>query len=116
MKPKLIFGLFFWILLTAVSCNRDDFSFQTPSQLLKFSKDTILCDTVYNQVRSGTYALTVYNKEDKDIKIPKIFLEKGLASQYRINVDGKAGYNFDNIPLRAKDSLFILWRNTICAR
>ena len=107
MKPKLIFGLFFWILLTAVSCNRDDFSFQTPSQLLKFSKDTILCDTVYNQVRSGTYALTVYNKEDKDIKIPKIFLEKGLASQYRINVDGKAGYNFDNIPLRAKDSLFI---------
>ncbi|MBP7172652.1 MAG: hypothetical protein KBA33_01110 [Cloacibacterium sp.] len=107
MKPKLIFGLLFWVFFVIVSCNRDNFDFQAPSQALRFSKDTILCDTVYNQVRSETYMLKVYNKEDKDVRIPKIFLEQGTASQYRINIDGKAGYNFENIPLRAKDSLLI---------
>ena len=44
--------------------------------------------------------------EDKDVMIPKISLEKGAASLYRINVDGKAGTDFNNIPLRKKDSLY----------
>jgi hypothetical protein len=34
-------------------------------------------------------------------------LEKGAASLYRINVDGKPGYDFKNVPLRKKDSLYI---------
>ena len=106
-KFKLILGLSFWILLTAVSCNRDEISFESPSQLLRFSADTVFCDTVYNQVRSETYAVKIYNDEDKDIMIPKISLQGGAASLYRINVDGKAGTDFTNIPLRKKDSLYI---------
>ena len=106
-KFKLILGFSFWILLTAISCNRDDISFDNPSELLKFSADTVFCDTVYNQVRSETYAVKVYNNEDKDILIPKISLGKGATSLYRINVDGKAGTDFKDVPLRRKDSLFI---------
>lgn len=106
-KFKLILAFSFWILLTAISCNRDDINFENPSQLLRFSQDTVFCDTVYNQVRSETYAVKIYNNEDKDIMIPKISLEKGTGSLYRINVDGKAGTDFSNIPLRKKDSLYI---------
>lgn len=106
-KYKLILGLSFWLMLTAVACNRDDISFESPSQLLRFSADTVFCDTVYNQVRSETYAVKIYNDEDKDIMIPKISLESGDASLYRINVDGRAGTQFDNVPLRRKDSLYI---------
>ncbi|OWK74678.1 hypothetical protein CBW16_04545 [Flavobacteriaceae bacterium JJC] len=106
-KFKLIFAFSFWCLLTAVACNRDDISFESPSQLLRFSADTVFCDTVYNQVRSETYAVKIYNDEDKDVMIPKISLEKGATSLYRINVDGKAGTDFTNIPLRKKDSLYI---------
>lgn len=91
----------------AVSCNRDDISFESPSQLLRFSKDTVFCDTVYNQVRSETYAVKIYNNEDKDVMIPKISLESGAASLYRINVDGKAGTEFTNVPLRKNDSMFV---------
>ena len=107
MKFKVIAALSFWVILLAVSCNRDDFSFDSPSKELRFSQDTVFCDTVYNQVRSETYAVKVYNTEDKDVLIPKISLESGASSLYKINVDGKAGYEFTNVPLRKKDSLFI---------
>ncbi|MDR2205047.1 MAG: hypothetical protein LBE36_02655 [Flavobacteriaceae bacterium] len=97
----------FWLILFAFSCNRDDISFENPSQLLRFSADTVFCDTVYNQIRSETYAVKVYNDEDKDVMIPRISLAGGSTSQYRINVDGKSGTEFTNVPLRKKDSLYI---------
>lgn len=107
MKFKLLLAFSFWMLLMAVSCNKDDISFDAPSQQLRFSRDTVFCDTVYNQVRSETYVVKVYNNEDKDISIPRINLEKGSGSLYKINVDGKAGYDFKDVPLRKKDSLYI---------
>ena len=106
-KFKLILAFSFWTLLTAISCNRDDINFESPSELLRFSQDTLFLDTVYNQVRSETYAVKIYNNEDKDVMIPKITLEKGASSLYRINVDGKSGTDFSNIPLRKNDSLYI---------
>ena len=106
-KFKLILAFSFWTLLTAISCNRDDINFESPSELLRFSQDTLFLDTVYNQVRSETYAVKIYNNEDKDVMIPRISLEKGASSLYRINVDGKAGTDFTDIPLRKKDSLYI---------
>lgn len=106
-KFKLLWGLSFWILLTTIACSRDDISFESPSQLLRFSADTVFCDTVYNQMRSETYAVKVYNTEDKDVMIPKISLESGSASLYRINVDGQAGTEFTNVPLRRNDSLYV---------
>lgn len=107
MKLKTIFALSFWILLLAISCKTDDISFDAPSQALRFSRDTVFCDTVYHQVRSETYAVKVYNQEDKDVMIPKISLKGGNASPYRINLDGKPDTEFRNVPLRKKDSLFI---------
>jgi len=107
MKFKLLLAFSFWMLLMVVSCNKDDISFDPPSQELSFSRDTVFCDTVYHQVRSETYAVKVFNNEDKDIIIPRINLEKGAASLYKINVDGKPGYDFKDVPLRKKDSLYI---------
>ncbi|WP_415329208.1 hypothetical protein [Chryseobacterium sp. MMS23-Vi53] len=107
MKFKLLLAFSFWMLVMAVSCNKDDISFDAPSQELSFSKDTVFCDTVYHQVRSETYAVKVYNNEDKDVLIPRIHLDKGATSLYKINVDGKPGYDFKDVPLRKKDSLYI---------
>lgn len=107
MKLKILFGIAFWSLLLLAGCNRDDISFESPSQLLRFSTDTVFCDTVYNQMRSETYAVKVYNNEDKDILIPEIKLEGVNASLYKINVDGKVGTSFDRVALRRKDSLYV---------
>lgn len=103
-----IFSFFgFWLALFVISCNRDEIEFDAPGKKLRFSVDTLVLDTVYNQVRSETYAVKIYNDENKDISIPKIYLESGNSSLYRINVDGKAGTEFTNVPLRKKDSLYI---------
>lgn len=107
MKIKILFGIAFWSLLLLAGCNRDDISFDSPTQLLRFSTDTVFCDTVYNQMRSETYAVKVYNNEDKDVLIPRIALEGGSGSLYRINVDGKVGTSFENVALRKKDSLYV---------
>lgn len=107
MKFKLLLAFSFWMLLLTVSCNKDDITFDEPTQPLSFSRDTVFCDTVYHQVRSETYVVKVYNNENKDVLIPRINLEKGAASLYKINVDGKAGYDFKDVTLRKKDSLYI---------
>lgn len=107
MKIKIILFFAFWLSLFTISCNNDEITFDTPSMELRFSTDTVFCDTVYHQVRSETYAVKVYNDEDKDISIPKISLFGGVESPYRINVDGKSGTEFMNVPLRKKDSLYI---------
>lgn len=83
MKFKSLLFLSFWILLLAVSCNKDEITFDAPSQELRFSRDTVFCDTVYHQVRSETYVVKVFNNEDKDVMIPRINLEKGAASLYK---------------------------------
>ena len=107
MKTKYFLFFGFWLALFVISCNRDEIEFDAPSKKLRFSVDTLVLDTVYNQVRSETYAVKIYNDENKDISIPKIYLESGNSSLYRINVDGKAGTEFTNVPLRKKDSLYI---------
>ncbi len=107
MKYLIWAAIAFWTMFAVTSCNRDDFSFDAPSQMLRFSRDTVFCDTVYNQVRSETYVVKVYNNEDKDVSIPKISLAGGSSSLYRINVDGHSGTEFTNVPLRKKDSLYV---------
>lgn len=107
MKTKTLFFLGFLLALFFTACNRDDINFGMPSQKLKLSKDTLVLDTVYSQVRSETYLVKIYNNENNDIAIPKIYLEAGTNSPYKLNIDGKPGIDFSNVSLRKKDSLFI---------
>ena len=107
MQIKTLFvGLGIATLIGFQSC-RDDFDYDPISSELNFSKDTVSVDTVYNFSKSETYVLKVYNPENEDRVIPKIFLTKGNSSFFNINVDGKSGSSFDNVPIRKKDSLFI---------
>lgn len=87
------------------SC-RKDFSTLNSSGNLSFSNDTLFLDTVFNNLTTTTHLLTVYNKSNNNINIPKIKLAKD-NSKYRINVDGISGIEFDDIVLLKKDSLFI---------
>lgn len=107
MNFKPIFFIAFLAFIFNLSCKNDSIDFEAPTQPLRFSKDTVILDTTYHQVRSETFVVKVYNDENKDILIPKIALEGGAASPYKINVDGKAGSSFSDIPLRRKDSLYI---------
>ena len=96
------------------SC-RSDFNFEANAGQLTFSRDTVYLDTVFTNIGSSTYTLKVYNKSDKNIAIPTVQLGKGLASKYRMTVDGMTGNEgkiFNNVELLAKDSLFIFIETT----
>ncbi|WP_284653438.1 hypothetical protein [Flavobacterium terrisoli] len=107
---RKIIILFIVGLAISVSSCREDFEFEPSTGNLTFSKDTVYLDTVFTNIGSSTYSLKVYNKSDKDIKIPTIQLGRGQASKYRMTVDGMIGDNnriFHNVELLAKDSLYI---------
>lgn len=103
-----------YIILAAItilfsSC-RSDFSTVPSTGELQFSKTKIFLDTIFNNIGSSTYGLKVYNRSNKDINIPKIQLGKGLASKYRMMIDGMTGNQnriFDNVEILANDSLFV---------
>ncbi|WP_405414383.1 hypothetical protein [Maribacter sp. Asnod1-A12] len=99
-------------ILWGTSC-RKNFEYTPSNGNLSFSKDTVYLDTVFANIGSSTYTLKVYNNTKDDITIPNISLRNGLESFYRLNVDGVAGKEFNNIPMYAKDSLFILIETTI---
>ena len=80
---------------------------------LEFSKDTVFLDTIFSNIGSATYTLKVYNRSNEDILIPFVGLETGQASSYRLNVDGQAGKEFNNMsPYWPKDSLFVFIETT----
>ena len=102
--------LFFVGLAITVSSCRQDFVFEPSTGDLFFSKDTVYLDTVFTNIGSSTYTLKVYNRSNKDIKIPTIQLGKGQNSKYRMTVDGMTGENnriFHDVELLAKDSMYI---------
>ena len=109
---NLVF-LFFIILAVSITSCRKDFSTVPSFGQLEFSKDTVFLDTIFNNIGSATYNLKVYNRGNDDITIPNIALERGLGSNYRLNVDGIPGKNFQNIDILAKDSIFIFVETTI---
>ena len=101
-------------LITVSSC-RKDFSTIPNFGTLEFSKDTVFLDTVFTNIGSATYNLKVYNRGNNAITIPRIALENGTSSNYRLNVDGIPGKEFNNIDILAEDSIFVFVETTIDA-
>ncbi len=110
---KHIVFLFFIILIVSITSCRKDFSTIPSFGQLEFSKDTVSLDTIFTNIGSATYNLKVYNRSNEDITIPNIALEKGSSSNYRLNVDGIPGKDFQNIDILSKDSIFIFVETTV---
>lgn len=94
------------------SCRKDDISTDSADKLT-FSTDSVLFDTVFTTFGSTTKRFKIYNRNNKDIIISDIYVEKGTGSQFRINVDGTPGNSHKDVLIRAKDSLFIFLEVTI---
>ncbi|QCX00229.1 hypothetical protein FGM00_08940 [Aggregatimonas sangjinii] len=105
-------GLLLLLVILWSSC-RKDFDYAPSTGSLEFSRDTVYLDTIFSNIGSSTYSLKVYNRSSENIEIPSIGLAQGENSAYRLNVDGSAGKAFRNIPLLAKDSLFIFIETTV---
>jgi hypothetical protein len=102
--------IFFFLSFAFTSCV-DEGDYTTSSSVeLKFSSDTLSFDTVFTTIGSTTKILMVYNKENQAVKIDRIKLGGGVASYYRLNVDGDTSLVAKDIEIGAKDSLYIFVR------
>lgn len=101
------------VLLISISSCRKDFETVPSFGQLQFSKDTVYLDTVFTNIGSATYNLKVYNRTNQAITIPRIELENGTSSNYRLNVDGIPGKEFTDVDILAKDSIFVFVETTI---
>lgn len=109
---KYLTLLFAVLLAIASGSCREDFDYRSSAGELRFSRDTVYLDTVFNSLSSSTYNLRVYNTTNDDISIPSVYLEQGENSGFRLNVNGRAGKSFSNVEIPAKDSIFVFIEST----
>ncbi len=101
--PPLVLVL---LLVAAFACRREE-SILNRGVNLRFSTDTVYLDTVFTTVGSSTYTLKVFNPERETVRIDNIRLGRGNGSAFRLNVDGRATKNINNVEILAEDSIYI---------
>lgn len=100
------------LLLATSSCKKETLLTDSSAKLA-FTNDTILFDTVFTTVGSVTKHFKILNTHNQPLNISNIRLAGGTSSNYRINVDGLSGVDFNNIEIPANDSLFVFAEVTV---
>lgn len=93
-------------LLALVSCRKNSF-ITSPDARIRITADTLHYDTVFTTAGSITQSFKIVNENDQKLRISSIKLSGGLTSAFKINVDGVAGPEADNLELAANDSLYV---------
>lgn len=99
--------LFVLLLSTAyISCTKTNFITSKDAQL-NTSADTLHFDSVFTTTGSIVKRFKIFNPNQQKLLLNNIKLRGGAISPFKINVDGVAGTNFNNIELEAGDSLYV---------
>lgn len=116
MKRNYLSFLFSAILFVFAlgSCIEDGFT-TSPSDQPVFSTDTLDMGVIFTEQASTTHRFTVYNRADKSLNISHISLSGENAGYFRLNVDGFTGKSFDNVEIRANDSIIVFVETTLPA-
>lgn len=100
-----IFALVGMLSLVMVSCIEDGFT-TSSSDVLAFSRDTVNFDTVFTDLGTPTARLIVSNRAKKGLNISSIRF-RNPETVFRMNVDGVSGYDFSDVEIRGKDSIYV---------
>ena len=103
----ILLGSNLLLMSVLTACMAEDDYTVEPSEILSFSTDTIAFDTIISGQPTNTYTFQVYNKNKKAIRIPRVYLEGGASSYFKVNVDGTylEGGSASDFEIAAKDSL-----------
>lgn len=109
---RILFGITAAIILLS-SCIEDGFS-NSPSDQPEYSTDTLHIGDVFTAQGTPTRNFIVYNRHSKGMIISSIkFRDPATGDYFRVNVDGLPGKEFNNVEIRAKDSIYVLVEATI---
>ncbi len=105
--------LFVAIIWTAImSCEKSG-PLTPSSATLEFSTDTVLFDTIFTTIGSTTHNFRVYNNTNLDVTVDQLFLARGQASKFRINLNGQQSDRFVDYKIPAQDSVFVFIEVTL---
>lgn len=100
-----------FLFLSSLTCCIEDGFTTDVTDIPEFSVDTLDLGVVLTDEQSATQRFTVSNPHNKSLNISHISLSGVNACFFRVNVDGMAGSEFENIEIRANDSIFVF----VCA-
>lgn len=104
--------LLFVIAVFLFACKKEPFT-NSSSAVLSTSVDTLHFDTVFTSTGSVSQLVKIINNNNKGIHISSVRLSGGSSSPFKINADGVAGPQVNNIDVLANDSVYIFVTVTI---
>ncbi len=100
--------LFYFFLLSAIifSCKKESFITSRDAKL-NTSTDTLFYDTVFTSTGSITQSFKIFNDNNQKLKLSSVKLSGGISSAFKINVDGTAANEVNDVEINANDSIYV---------
>lgn len=102
----------FLLIILFSSCKKDSFISSADARL-GTSADSLKFDTVFTTTGSVTKSFKIFNFNDQKLRISKMKLMGGSTSSYKMNVDGIATTEANDIEVDANDSIYVFVTVTI---
>lgn len=112
MKNYLLILLCSALCSLLPSCQKETLT-SSPDARLRISADSVLFDTVFTTTGSVTQSFKIVNQNEQRLRLSGIKLMGGANSAFRININGIATPELNNIELAANDSLYVFVSVTI---
>ena len=113
-RYNFLFCLLFmaYCLLLTTSCKKDSF-ITSEFARLTITADSLKYDTVFTTTGSITKSFKIINENNQKLRLSKVKLMGGATSAYKINVDGVASTEVNNLDIEANDSIYVFVSVTI---
>jgi hypothetical protein len=98
--------MFFIFCFLLSSCKKDSFITSAEARL-NITADSLKYDTVFTTTGSVTKSFKIINENNQKLRLSKVKLMGGTASAYKININGIAAIELNNIEINANDSIYV---------
>ena len=102
----------FALCLLLSSCKKDSFITSADARL-RLTTDSLKYDTVFTTTGSITKSFKIINENNQKLLLSKVKLMGGTASAYKININGSATTEINNLEIEANDSIYVFVSVTI---
>lgn len=96
-------------LAMIIGCKKESFTNSAEARLT-IGNDSLHFDTVFTTAGSVTQYFLIKNENKQKINISNVQLMGGIASAFKMNVDGSQGTQFTNIEIAGNDSMYVFVR------
>jgi len=110
--PVLFCVFTFVFCLFLASCKKDSFITSEFARLY-INADTLKYDTVFTTTGSITKSFKIINENNQKLRLSKVKLMGGATSPYKMNVDGAATTEVNDLIIDANDSIYVFVSVTI---